>query len=136
MVSIHVFYEACFGADRLDLLFAALFTLRGRLLHLQNILPFTKYRPDCTNISFALEFPHVDLDLTLPRWSNHNVPPAEPIKKLARVGLLTLEGNYRFFAELREENIEQLTLDLVVSCPSAAKYASLSPNQLFLRCEM
>lgn len=136
MVRTHVFHEPCFGVDCLGFLFAALVTLRGRLLHLKNVLPFTKYRPDSSNISFSLEFPLVDLDLTLPRWSNHNVPPAEPIKKLARVGLLTLEGNYRFFAELREENIEQLTLNLAVSCPSAVKYGFLSPNKSFLRCEM
>lgn len=104
----------------------ALISLRGRHLRNKNILPFTKFRSDFTDISFCLDFPDLDVDLTLPRWSVHKLPPAEPVKRLARVGLFQLAGTYHYFTELREENIEQLTLNLTVSRYFAAMTIALN----------
>lgn len=90
-------------------------TLRGRLLRNTNTLPFTKFRSYYTDISFFLDLPGVDLDLTLPRWSSHKLPPAESVKKLGQAGMFRLDGTYHYFSDVQEDNIEQLVLNMTVS---------------------
>jgi hypothetical protein len=40
----------------------------------------------------------------------------EPITKLMTVGLLHLDGSYLYHSDVREENVDQLRLNIMVPC--------------------
>ena len=73
-----------------------------------------KFRPSWTSFPFSIVAPDVTLSLTLPKWSTHRLQTMEPITKLMTVGLLRLDGSYLYFSDVREENVDQLRLNITV----------------------
>jgi hypothetical protein len=100
--------------DLLIYFFVALLTLRGATLHNENIIMSDKFRPAWTSFPFSIDAPDVTLSLTLPKWSTHRLQTMEPITKLMTVGLLRLDGSYLYFSDVREENVDQLRLNITV----------------------
>ncbi|KZT11041.1 uncharacterized protein LAESUDRAFT_741340 [Laetiporus sulphureus 93-53] len=90
----------------------ALVTLRGT--HLVNAIriPLSQYRPEATTVSFWIEVPDVAVALTLPRWNTNSIYPTPDRSDVGRVGVLTINGSYRYHAEVSDENIDQLKLDI------------------------
>ncbi|CDO69204.1 hypothetical protein BN946_scf185042.g106 [Trametes cinnabarina] len=89
----------------------ALLTLRGT--HLTNgiHMPFNKYRPEATTISFWMDAPDVNVSLSLPRWNITSLYATPDRSQVGRIGMLSVKGSYRYFAEVRAEHIDQLKLD-------------------------
>lgn len=50
----------------------------------------------------------------------------EPITKLMTVGLLRLDGSYLYFSDVREENVDQLRLNISVRVFPRLKFSSLA----------
>ncbi|TFY67887.1 hypothetical protein EVG20_g3774 [Dentipellis fragilis] len=88
----------------------ALLTFRGAVLRNENFIPSERYMPASTTIPFVVDAPDIHVSLTLPRWNTHSLHAIEPTTHIGRIGLLRVEGSYLYFAEIREENIEQLRL--------------------------
>ncbi|KAI0358672.1 hypothetical protein OH77DRAFT_1587674 [Trametes cingulata] len=89
----------------------ALLTLRGT--HLSNgvHMPFNKYRPECTAVSFWFEAPDLNVGLSLPRWNISSLSSTPDRSRIGRIGMLNMKGSYRYYAEVRPENVDQLNLD-------------------------
>ncbi|KAH9858939.1 hypothetical protein C2E23DRAFT_880346 [Lenzites betulinus] len=89
----------------------ALLTLRGT--HLVNgiHMPFTKYQPEATAVSFWLELPDLNVDLTLPRWNMLSLSATPDRSQVGRIGMLNMKGSYRYFADVRPEHVDQLKLE-------------------------
>ncbi|KAJ7287460.1 hypothetical protein C8J57DRAFT_1431026 [Mycena rebaudengoi] len=92
----------------------ALLTARG--LRLKNVteIPSDLFRPESTTIPFFLEIPDIALSLSLPRWNTYALHAPIEGSSLAKVGVLRLDGFYRYFSEVREDHVEQLKLTLTV----------------------
>ena len=104
---------------------AALLTLRGASLRNENIIMSDKFRPAWTSFPFSIVAPDVTLSLTLPKWSTHRLQTMEPITKLITVGLLRLDGSYLYFSDVREENVDQLRLNISVRVFPRLDFSSL-----------
>ncbi|KAH9929533.1 uncharacterized protein BXZ73DRAFT_47994 [Epithele typhae] len=89
----------------------ALLTLHGTHFTLGAQMPFTKYRPDVTTVSFWLEVPDVYVDLSLPRWNIFSMFATPDRSQVGRIGMLNMNGSYRYFAETKPDNVDQLTLN-------------------------
>ncbi|OSD07084.1 hypothetical protein PYCCODRAFT_793525 [Trametes coccinea BRFM310] len=89
----------------------ALLTLRGT--HLTNgiHMPFNKYRPEATTVSFWIDAPDVNVSLSLPRWNITSLYATPDRSQVGRIGMLSLKGSYRYFAEVKPEHVDQLKLD-------------------------
>ncbi|KAI9507443.1 hypothetical protein F5148DRAFT_1205043 [Russula earlei] len=92
----------------------ALLTLRGPSLHSENIISSDKFRPAWTSFPFSITAPNIVLSLTLPKWSTHRLQTVEPITKLMTIGLFHLEGSYLYYADVRDENVDQLRLKFIL----------------------
>ncbi|KAF9268932.1 hypothetical protein L218DRAFT_892586 [Marasmius fiardii PR-910] len=90
----------------------AILTLSGSRLQNRTTLPSNMFRPEHTQVSFFVEIPDVSLRLSLPRWNIHAPHAPQDGSSLARVGSLTIRGSYLYYAEVHEENIEQLKMNL------------------------
>jgi hypothetical protein len=92
----------------------ALLTARGT--RLQNIteIPSDTFRPESTTIPFSVEIPDVSLNLSLPRWNTWALHAPKDGHNLAKVRVLKLDGFFRYFSEVREDNVEQLKLTITV----------------------
>ncbi|KAJ7901907.1 hypothetical protein B0H14DRAFT_3080144 [Mycena olivaceomarginata] len=92
----------------------ALLTARGT--RLQNIteIPSDTFRPESTIIPFSVEIPDVSLNLSLPRWNTWALHAPKDGHNLAKVRVLKLDGFFRYFSEVREDNVEQLKLTITV----------------------
>ena len=93
----------------------ALLTARGVSLTSESVIPLDKYRPVMTVIPFLVIAPNSHISLTLPRWNTHMLQGAAAITKLGRIGLLRVDGSYQYFAEVRDDSVEQLRLKFYVS---------------------
>ncbi|KAA1471307.1 hypothetical protein DENSPDRAFT_799140 [Dentipellis sp. KUC8613] len=93
----------------------ALLTLRGAVLRNENFIPSERYIAASTTIPFVVDAPDIRVSLTLPRWNTHSLHAIEPTTHIGRIGLLRVEGSYLYFAEVREENIEQLRLNFTAN---------------------
>ena len=76
-------------------------------------MPFTKYRPDASIVSFWIEVPDVFVDLSLPRWNILSLFPTPDRNQVGRIGMLNMSGSYRYFADVKLENVDQLKLEFV-----------------------
>ena len=94
--------------------FAAILALHGMRLSTVIQIPLTRFRPSDTTVSFRLEAPDVSVRLTLPRWNTYSLSPSPDRSNIGRIGLLTLDGSYRYHADVRDYNIDQLKLDFAV----------------------
>lgn len=78
-------------------------------------IPSNKFRPDTTSIPFTISAPNTVGNFSLPRWSTHALHPQEEGIGLFKTQLLNFDGSYRFFAEVHDNHVEQLKLNIQVS---------------------
>ncbi|KAF8161147.1 hypothetical protein B0H34DRAFT_654233 [Crassisporium funariophilum] len=90
----------------------ALLTLRGPHFMTTATIPSNTFRPESTCIPFAIVAPDLLVDFSLPRWNTHALHAPKKGINLFKTKLLNLEGSYLYFAEAREEHVEQLKLDI------------------------
>ncbi|KAI0314094.1 hypothetical protein OF83DRAFT_1165342 [Amylostereum chailletii] len=93
----------------------ALLTFNGLSLRSEVSIPSGKYRPLSTTITFDVNAPDILVNLTLPKWSTHQLIASEPTTKLGTVGLLRLNGSYLYFSDVRPDNVEQLRLNFMTN---------------------
>ncbi|KAI0705009.1 hypothetical protein C8T65DRAFT_728083 [Cerioporus squamosus] len=89
----------------------ALLTFRGTHFTHGAHMPFNKYRPEATTVSFWIEAPDVYVDLTLPRWNIASLYPTPDRSQVGRIGMFNMKGSYRYFAEVQKEHVDQLKLE-------------------------
>ncbi|KAH9935463.1 uncharacterized protein B0H18DRAFT_1114206 [Fomitopsis serialis] len=89
----------------------AILALHGMRLSSVVQIPLVWYRPETTTVSFRLEIPDASVRLTLPRWNTYSLYPSPDRTNVGRIGFLTLDGSYRYHADVREYNVDQLKLD-------------------------
>jgi hypothetical protein len=78
-------------------------------------IPLTVFTPEFTSISFSVIGLNMVVDFSLPRWSTHALHAPKQGITLFHTESLNINGSYLYFAEVREENIEQLKLDFEAS---------------------
>lgn len=94
--------------------YTALLTLRGHHICSKIRMPFTKYRPESSEISFSVEAPNVRVSLTLPAWNTYHLHSTPDRSELGKCGLLCIDGSYLYHAEVRTENTDRLRLNFQV----------------------
>ncbi len=62
-------------------------------------------------MSFWIEAPDVFVDLSLPRWNIASLYPTPDRSQVGRIGMFNMNGSYRYFAEVKKENLDQLKLE-------------------------
>ena len=93
----------------------ALLILRGMRMQNRVSIPFTKYRPSSTPVSFSVEAPDLSMSLTLPRWNTRSLySRAHRNSDIGRIGLFRLDATYCYHADVHPENVDQLTLEFTV----------------------
>ncbi|EIN11333.1 hypothetical protein PUNSTDRAFT_98433 [Punctularia strigosozonata HHB-11173 SS5] len=88
----------------------ALLTLRGGSFRNETQLAMNRFRPESTLVPLWIESPGVAVHLTLPKWNTHSMDGDAHAGEIGTIGFLRLDGSYRYFAEVRDNNIEQLKL--------------------------
>ena len=78
-------------------------------------IPLNVFTPESTSIPFSVIGGNTVVDFSLPRWSTHALHAPKKGITLLHTESLNISGSYLYFAEVREENIEQLKLDFEVS---------------------
>lgn len=92
----------------------ALVNVRGPHLKTTTSIPLNKFRSEFTTIGFDIAAPDLALDISLPRWNIHALQLSSGALNLIKTSLFKLSGSYMYYAEVHEENIEQLKLDFNV----------------------
>ncbi|KAJ6593973.1 hypothetical protein B0H19DRAFT_1365929 [Mycena capillaripes] len=90
----------------------ALFTARGTRLKNVTEIPSDTFRPESTTIPFSIEIPDVSMNLSLPRWNTWALHAPKDGSSLAKARVLRADGFYRYFSDVRDDNVEQLKLTL------------------------
>ena len=69
-----------------------------------------------TKASFSIVAPDVAVTLTFPRWNTHGLVPSSvrQLTNFGQVGLFRLDGSYMYHAEVRDDCVDQLKLDIQV----------------------
>ena len=100
----------------------ALLCLKGANLRTDVSIPFTKYRPASTNVSFRIEGPDLSVGLTLPKWNTRSLYSRPHwYSEVGNIGLLHVDVSYCYHTEVHLENVDQLRVDISVSnCYSTA----------------
>jgi hypothetical protein len=93
---------------------AALVTIRGAHFKHEAEIPSNTFQPEATTIPFHVEAPNVSFGLSLPRWHTHALHAPKEGNNLANAGFFRMDGSYRYFADVRGDNIEQLKLTVTV----------------------
>ena len=78
-------------------------------------IPLNVFAPEFTSIPFSVIGPNMVVDFLLPRWSTHALHAPKQGVTLLHTESLNIKGSYFYFAEVREESMEQLKLDFEVS---------------------
>lgn len=93
-----------------------LLSLRGTNLRTDISIPFTKYRPASTNVSFRIEGPDVAVGLTLPKWNTRSLYSRPHwYSDVGHIGLLHVDVSYCYHGDVHVENVDQLRVDITVS---------------------
>jgi hypothetical protein len=95
--------------------FSALVVVHGPHLRLEATIPSNTFRPEATTISFVVDANDTNVDISLPRWNTHALHASKEGHSLLKAGKLSVEGSYHYFAEAREEHVEQLKVTVNVS---------------------
>lgn len=93
-----------------------LFTLKAQSLASRIAIPSDRFRPLSTTVTFSAETPNLRLQLTLPRWNTRALSDSA-MKHVLNVGHLpvfTLDGGYTYHADVREDCVDQLNLNMTV----------------------
>ncbi|KAG6911117.1 hypothetical protein DXG01_003857 [Tephrocybe rancida] len=88
----------------------ALLTLRGAHFNVTADILSNEFRPECTKIPFTIDVPDVSLSLSLPRWNINALHAPKEGNSLANVRFLHVDGSYQYFADVREDHVDQLKL--------------------------
>ena len=85
--------------------------MRGASLKTSVEIDSTTFRPLSSVVPFSFMAPDLLFSLTLPRWNTHsmNLRP-----EIARVGELSVTGSYRYFSDVRPDNVDKLLLNIDV----------------------
>ncbi|KAG5648496.1 hypothetical protein DXG03_003107 [Asterophora parasitica] len=89
----------------------ALITLRAPSINLKTDIPSNQYRPESTTIPFSVEVPNVSATLALPRWNTNALHAPPEGSSFGNILFFRLDGSYEYFAEVRENFVEQLKLN-------------------------
>ena len=95
--------------------FSALVGIHGPHLKLEATIPSNTFRPEATTISFTVDANDTNVDISLPRWNTHALHASKEGHSLFKAGKLSVEGSYHYFAEAREEHVEQFKMTVNVS---------------------
>ena len=108
--------------------------MRGVTLQTAVTVPFTKYRPSATTVSFWVEIPDVTVSLTLPRWNTRSLY-SRPHRSsdIGRIGFFRLDASHCYYAEVHPENIDQLSLEFTVSTDANRSIVLRMTNDIFGR---
>ncbi|KAH8118988.1 hypothetical protein DFH11DRAFT_1696800 [Phellopilus nigrolimitatus] len=112
-----------------------LFTFRGERLKGDAFIPSNKFRPLSSTVSFSIFTPNVALGLTFPRWNTHalSASAAEQLTDIGRVAAFHLSGSYTYFAEVREDCVDQLKLDIKIPSPALKLFGWIVRYVMVLR---
>ena len=88
------FFGYALATMSLYLILSALLTIRGAHLGSNISMPFTKYRPEFSEVSFSVEAPNPVVSLTLPAWNTYNLHPTPDRTQLGKIGRLRVDGSY------------------------------------------
>lgn len=92
-------------------MFVGLLTIRGGSLNTSVEIDSTTFRPISSVVPFSFMTPELMVSLTLPRWNTHsmNLRP-----EVGRIGELSITGSYRYFSDVRPDNVDKLHLNIDV----------------------
>jgi len=90
--------------------------MRGPTLGTSTTIPSNTFRPESTSIPFTVSAPGLVGNFSLPRWSTHALNAQKDGISLFKTESFNINGSYRFFAEVRDEHVEQLKLNFNVRC--------------------
>ncbi|EJD02702.1 uncharacterized protein FOMMEDRAFT_146573 [Fomitiporia mediterranea MF3/22] len=112
-----------------------LFTLKGDVLRSITTVPSNKFRPLSTKASFSIVAPDVAVTLTLPRWNTHGLVPSSvrQLTNFGQVGLFRLDGSYMYHAEVRDDCVDQLKLDVQIPSTSLKLFGWIVRHTMVLR---
>ncbi|KDR75835.1 hypothetical protein GALMADRAFT_156774 [Galerina marginata CBS 339.88] len=88
----------------------ALITVVGPHLKSFTTIPSNTFRPNSTLIPFHITAPDLAVNISLPRWNTHALHARKEGINLLKSSAFNLSGSYRYFAEVKEEYVEQLRL--------------------------
>ncbi|KAJ8503140.1 hypothetical protein ONZ45_g11120 [Pleurotus djamor] len=88
----------------------ALVTLRGYQMKSNVLVPSNEFRPDTTCVPFTIELPNVALNLSLPKWNTNALHAPKDGDNIGHIVSLHIDASYRYYADIKEDNIEQLKL--------------------------
>lgn len=71
----------------------------------------TTFRPVSSVVPFSITAPDLSVSLTLPRWNTHSMNPRPEI---GSIGELAVTGSYRYFHDVRPDNVDRLRLNIDV----------------------
>jgi len=85
--------------------------MRGASLKTSVEINSTVFRPLSSVVPFSCTAPDLLISLTLPRWNTHsmNLRP-----EVGRIGELSVTGSYRYFSDVRSDNVDKLLLNIDV----------------------
>jgi len=88
-----------------------LLAIRGASLKASVEIDSTAFRPVSSVVPFSFVAPDLLVSLTLPRWNTHsmNLRP-----EIGRIGEFSVTGSYRYFSDVRPDNVDKLRLDIDV----------------------
>lgn len=75
----------------------------------------TQYRPEFSVVPFSVEARDIRVEIGLPLWDTHRGVDGTLDVEIGKIGDISVEGSYRFYAEPRPDHQETLTLHLEVS---------------------
>lgn len=92
-------------------IFIGLLAIRGANLKTSVEIELTTFRPVSSVVPFSVVTLDLLVSLTLPRWNTHsmNLQP-----EIAGVGELGITGSYRYFSDVRTDNVDKLQLNIDV----------------------
>lgn len=85
--------------------------MRGASLKTSVEIDSTTFRPLSSAVPFSVMAPDLLISLTLPRWNTHsmNLRP-----EIGRIGELNVTGSYRYFSDVRPDNVDKLLVKIDV----------------------
>ena len=75
----------------------------------------TQYRPEFSVVPFSVEAEDIRVELGIPLWDTHRGVDGSLDVEIGKIGDISVEGSYRFYAEPKPDHQETLTLHLEVS---------------------
>jgi hypothetical protein len=97
------------------LIFIALFVLNGPLLRSAFKVDSNVYRPDKSEVPFSVDIPDAEIRLSLPKWNTNSIHLPGNGNSLFSINGFRTEGSYLYYAEVKQDCIEQLRLNFTVS---------------------